>query len=125
MQDICSYNNEQSREGHAFCNAVSVVMNDEGLDVQQGMDRMDEIMAEHFKVYNDCKENMPSFGETVDAKLKDYIYGLDCWVATEIVYCHDIPKYFQVGPDTIDGVKKTYVVTLLTDSETDMCFVKD
>lgn len=99
-------------------------MNDEGLDVQQGMDRMDEITEEHFKIYSDLKARLRSFGGEVDKNIKDYLYGLDCWVACEIVYCFDIPKYFTVGPDTAEEVRKTHLVTLLTNTETDMCFVK-
>lgn len=100
-------------------------MNDEGLDVHKGMARMDEIMEEHFKIYNDCKTRLPSFGPEIDAMFKDYVYALDCWIAGEIVYCHYIPKYFQVGPDTNEEVMKTHIVTLLTEIETDMCFVKE
>ena len=85
-------------------------MNEKNLTLQQGMDLIGGHTETHFKLYNDYKERLRSFGEATDANVQKYIHGMDCWVAGEIHYAFSIPKYF--GKD-VDILKKNCLVDLL------------
>ena len=52
IQDICSYNKEQSAEGHAYANVVTVLMNEKNLTLQQSMNLIGGQTETHFKQYH-------------------------------------------------------------------------
>ena len=85
-------------------------MNEKKISLQEAMDLIGTMTESHFRKYKEIKAQLPSFGPVNDAIVKDYIYGMDCWVAGEINYCFDIPKYF--GKD-LDRVRKNQIVDLL------------
>ena len=87
-------------------------MHEENLSLQQAMDRIGTECEAHFRRYSEYKLRLPrTFGSaTLDADVRDYIYGMDCWVAGEIEYAFGIPKYF--GKD-LERARKEGLVDLI------------
>ncbi|KAM6508217.1 Delta(6)-protoilludene synthase [Fusarium falciforme] len=95
--DIYSYNREQSRPGHEEHNAVSAVMAELGLGVQEAMDWLgcfhdklvDSFLAEYQRV-----PQFPDESERVNLEVLEYADALGNWVRACDQWSFESERYF-------------------------------
>ena len=107
-QDLFSYNVEQSKgDTH---NMISVVMNEEGLDLQTAVDFVGTMCKQSIDRFNDDKANLPSWGPKIDRDVAIYVDGLANWIVGSLHWSFESERYFgKSGRE----VKTTRVVNLL------------
>ncbi|KZT35696.1 terpenoid synthase [Sistotremastrum suecicum HHB10207 ss-3] len=106
--DILSYNREQSQG--SLHNMVAIAMNRLDLSLQEAMDwtsaRLDALVSKFLGTLND----VPSWGEEIDARVTTYIDGLGYWVRANEAWSFEGPRYF--GKDGAQ-IQRTRVVKLI------------
>ncbi|TFK67853.1 terpenoid synthase [Pluteus cervinus] len=106
--DIFSYSVEQSK-GHTH-NMISVVMNQEGLDLQSAVDFVGRLCKESIDRFNQDRANVPSWGPKIDEEVSIYVNGLADWIVGSLHWSFETERYFgKSGKE----VKTTHVVKLL------------
>lgn len=78
-QDIYSYDMEQAK-GHHGNNIVTVLMKEKKIGLQDAADYIGEYCHELMNDFLDAKASIGSFGPTVDAQIRRFIHGLECWI---------------------------------------------
>ncbi|KIK60267.1 hypothetical protein GYMLUDRAFT_74039 [Collybiopsis luxurians FD-317 M1] len=91
--DIYSYNKEQATGDDAH-NIISVMMKEEGLSVQEAIDRAGSIYCDIAKKFCKDFENLPVFGGQLDQCVKEYCWGVGNWVTTNIKWSFASERYF-------------------------------
>ena len=107
-QDLFSYNVEQSKgDTH---NMISVVMNEEGLDLQTAVDFVGTMCKQSIDRFNHDRANLPSWGPKIDRDVAIYVDGLAKWIVGSLHWSFESERYFgKMGR----AVKATRVVNLL------------
>lgn len=106
--DIFSYNVEQSRgDTH---NMISVVMNEEGLDLQSAVDFVGNMCKQSIDRFNEDWANLPSWGPKIDNDVETYVRGLADWIVGSLHWSFESERYFA---KTGRNVKASRVVHLL------------
>lgn len=92
LQDIFSYNVEQSRgDTH---NLIAVIMQNEKLDLQSAVDRAGDMCRVALDKYVETKANFPSYGEEVDEQVAAFMHGLESWISGSLDWSFLTPRYF-------------------------------
>jgi hypothetical protein len=99
---------EQSK-GHRGNNILTVLMNAEGISLQQAANTVGDHSVKLMKDLENAKKRLPSWGTLVDADVARYVRALEDWVIGNLEWSFKTIRYF--GP-TYDEVKKTRVVAL-------------
>lgn len=109
MKDLYSYNFERSR-GIDDHNMVTVVMKEKGVDIQEAIDYIEKRFNNIAQKFLEDMKDVPSFSETLDPLVAEYVWGLGNWVTGFLEWAFESKRYFgSKGPE----VKKTRVVELL------------
>ncbi|TFK50849.1 terpenoid synthase [Heliocybe sulcata] len=106
--DLYSYNVEQSK-GQDGNNVVTVLMQEQGLHLQEACDYVGRHFEELYYRFHSGRRSLPSWGTTVDKAVATFVEGLEIWVATNLEWSFLTQRYF--GPSVAD-VKRTRFVTL-------------
>jgi hypothetical protein len=84
-KDLYSYNIEQAA-GHGGHNVITVVMNENGVDLNGALRWVSEYHEQILSEFRAQYRTLPSWGRTIDLKVKTYverlayfIRGIDCW----------------------------------------------
>ncbi|KAH7930241.1 terpenoid synthase [Leucogyrophana mollusca] len=91
--DVYSFNMEQAK-GHTGNNVVTVLMHEEGIDLQAAFDRVGIVFGQ---LMNRCLEDrarLPSWGPAIDADVALFIKGIDHWVVGNLEWSFETPRYF-------------------------------
>ncbi|EMD34166.1 hypothetical protein CERSUDRAFT_98094 [Gelatoporia subvermispora B] len=106
--DVYSYNMEQAK-GIGGNNIVTVLMQEEDIDVQAAADKV----GVKFKVLMDrfleLKTSLPKWGPTVDAAVASYVMAMEHWVIGNLEWSFETQRYF--GAEHA-AVKSTRLVVL-------------
>ncbi|KAG8740261.1 hypothetical protein FRC10_004561 [Ceratobasidium sp. 414] len=106
--DVYSFPVEQARgDTH---NLVFIVMWNEGLDLEGAIDYVDKLLRKRLQEYVDSKAQLRSFGPEVDARVAQYVQGVEYGVQGSISWTFMTPRYF--GSDA-EKVKVTHIVDLM------------
>ena len=83
------------KNGEDACNAVRVLIeNNEGLSMQEAIDKTAELYKDRADTIIACKSAMRSFGAEVDEMIRTYIKGLEQLVCGNNSWSLDTPRYF-------------------------------
>ena len=108
-QDLFSYNVEQSRgDTH---NMICVFMTNDGLSLQQAVDRIGELCKQTVDTFVENQARVPSWGEDIDRDVKLYVNGLQEWIAGSLHWSFMTTRYFG---DNGGAVKATRIIELLS-----------
>jgi hypothetical protein len=108
-QDLFSYNVEQARgDTH---NMICVFMMNDGLDLQQAVDRVGEMCKQTIDTFIENQARVPSWGDRLDKDVKMYVNGLREWISGSLHWSFLTKRYFG---DNGQVVKATRVVELLS-----------
>jgi hypothetical protein len=108
-QDIFSYNVEQSRgDTH---NMICVFMINDGLNLQQAVDRIGELCKQTIDTFIENQARVPSWGDDIDKDVKLYVNGLQEWIVGSLHWSFMTTRYFG---DNGGEVKATRIVELLS-----------
>lgn len=78
LQDIFSYNVEQSRgDTH---NMIVILMTYHAYDLQSAVDYVGELCSQTIDSFCDNKGKIPSWGPEVDTMVSRYVQGLQDWI---------------------------------------------
>ena len=78
MQDIFSYNVEQSRgDTH---NMIVILMHFHGLTLQEAIDYVGNLCEETINAFIENKTRIPSWGKEIDDMVEKYVKGLQDWI---------------------------------------------
>jgi hypothetical protein len=110
VNDIFSYNKEQSTGGAPWENLVAVLMHVRGLDVQGAMDYAGEMCKDAIQRFESNRAILPSWGEEVDRVVNTYLDGLLQWMVGSLHWHFESARY--VGKDG-GSVKRDRIVKLL------------
>ncbi|KZT34976.1 putative terpene cyclase [Sistotremastrum suecicum HHB10207 ss-3] len=107
--DMFSYNKEQARG--SLHNIVAIAMKRMNLSLQEAMDwtsaRHDAVVDKFLSTLNE----VPSWGEEMDARVANLIDGLGYWVRANEAWSFECPRYFgKDGPE----IKRTRLVKLVS-----------
>ncbi|KAF8644897.1 hypothetical protein AX16_008181 [Volvariella volvacea WC 439] len=106
--DIFSYSVEQSKgDTH---NMISVVMNQEGLDLQSAVDFVGSLCKRSIDRFIHNRDNLPSWGPKIDKDVQIYVNGLADWIVGSLHWSFETVRYFR---KTGREVKATRIVKLL------------
>ncbi|OCB88734.1 terpenoid synthase [Sanghuangporus baumii] len=106
--DIYSYALEYA-SGLDSCNAVTILMHNEGLLHQEAMDRTAQLYKNCADIIVACKLAMRSFGPEVDEMVRAYLYGVQQAICGNNSWSMDTPRYFG---DNREEVKRTGIVKI-------------
>jgi hypothetical protein len=108
-QDLFSYNVEQSRgDTH---NMICVFMTNDGLDLQQAVDRIGELCKQTIDTFVENQALVPSWGDDIDKDVKLYVNGMQEWIVGSLHWSFMTTRYFG---DNGGAVKATRIVELLS-----------
>ena len=107
-QDIYSYAVEVS-SGLAGCNAITILMRNNGLSHQEAMDRVSELYKGCADTFPNCKSSIRSFGPQIDEMVRTYIFGLEQWVSGHNFWQISTRRFFG---DETEEVKHTGIVKI-------------
>jgi len=108
-QDLFSYNVEQSRgDTH---NMICVFMINDGLSLQQAVDRIGELCKQTIDTFIENQARVPSWGDNVDKDVELYVNGLQEWIVGSLHWSFMTTRYF--GNDG-GVVRATRIVELLS-----------
>jgi hypothetical protein len=89
---------------------ISVVMNEEGLDLQSAVDFVGTMCKQSIDRFNDDRASLPSWGPKIDRDVAIYVDGLANWIVGSLHWSFESERYFgKMGRE----VKATRVVNLL------------
>jgi hypothetical protein len=109
LQDIFSYNVEQSRgETH---NLMNVLMTHEGLSFQQAVDRIGEMCKQCIDTFVENQKRIPSWGDSIDRDVKLYVKSMEDWFPGSLHWSFMTKRYFG---DEGGKIKATRIVDLLS-----------
>ncbi|KAH7884649.1 terpenoid synthase [Phlebopus sp. FC_14] len=91
--DIYSYKSEQSR-GHGGNNIVTVLVLEEGISVQDAMDRAGVVFGELMDRYLRDKCRIRSWGPEIDEDVAQYMDAIGYWVVGNLQWSFETPRYF-------------------------------
>ncbi|KAG1858061.1 isoprenoid synthase domain-containing protein [Suillus subalutaceus] len=80
VNDIISYNKEQSHGGAPWENIVSVLMHDRGLDLQGAIDYAGQMCKDAIQRFETNRVILPSWDEEVDRQVAIYVEGMQDWM---------------------------------------------
>ena len=90
-------------------NIVTVLMNDNDIDVQTACD----FVGEHFQTlmakFVAVKQTLPSWGLSIDSGVAAYVQAMEHWVIGNLDWSFETQRYF--GPNPAE-IKETRVVLL-------------
>jgi len=98
LQDIFSYNVEQSRgDTH---NMIVILMHYHGLTLQEAVDYVGSLCEETINAFIENKKRIPSWGKEIDDMVEKYVKGLQDWIVGFVFFLDDINTitdvhYFQ------------------------------
>ena len=108
LQDIFSYNVEQSRRDTH--NMIVVLMREQGLDLQGAVDYVGALCKGTIQRFEDNRAILPSWGEELDKQVAIYVEGLQNWIVGSLHWSFDSERYF--GKEGLQ-VKQHRVIKLL------------
>jgi hypothetical protein len=89
---------------------ISVVMSEEGLDLQMAVDFVGTMCKQSIDRFNADRANLPSWGPKIDKDVAIYVDGLANWIVGSLHWSFESERYFgKTGRE----VKATRVVNLL------------
>ncbi|KAH9478347.1 Sesquiterpene synthase Agr1 [Psilocybe cubensis] len=90
--DIFSYNVEQSKgDTH---NMIPVVMNQEGIDLQEAVDFVGNMCKQSIDRFNEERRALPSWGPEIDRDVAIYVDGLANWIVGSLHWSFESERYF-------------------------------
>ncbi|KAF8970534.1 isoprenoid synthase domain-containing protein [Flammula alnicola] len=90
--DLCSLNKEQA-DGD-LQNLVCCIMMERGVELQEGIDILTEMLDARVTEYLALKAKLPSFGPVVDSELAKYHAALENFVQGTVVWYYMSPRKF-------------------------------
>ncbi|KAG1731134.1 isoprenoid synthase domain-containing protein [Suillus lakei] len=106
--DIFSYNVEQAR--HDPHSIVTVLMHEQGLDLQSAMDYSGKLCNGTIQRFEDNRAILPSWGEEIDREVAIYVGGLQDWITGALHWSFVSTRYFGKDGNT---VKRDRIIKLL------------
>ena len=107
-QELFSYNVEQSRgDTH---NMICVFMINDGLSLQQAVDRIGEMCKRTIDTFVENQARVPSWGDRIDRDVELYVNGLQEWIVGSLHWSFMTTIYFG---DNGGAVRATRIVELL------------
>ncbi|KAG8898776.1 hypothetical protein FRB99_007176 [Tulasnella sp. 403] len=106
--DIFSFNNEQAQDD--AMNLVQVARRDKGLDIQNAIDFVGDLIASRIQLYQTTKRSFPKWGDVVDKEVLGYFKVFENWMIGSIHWSLQSKRYFG---DKVEEVKTTRRVELL------------
>jgi Delta6-protoilludene synthase len=94
LQDLCSYNVEQSR-GDDKHNIVKLIMLQEKTDLNGAMTFISNMHDRLLEKFLNTARDLPSFGEPIDGWILRYIDGLGNWVRASDAWSFESWRYFK------------------------------
>ena len=79
FKDVYSYNVEQAK-GHGNHNAVTVLMQERQIGLQDACDIVGTHWAELMSRFTTARSNIPSWDPTIDAQVSRYLDGVEYWI---------------------------------------------
>jgi len=107
INDVYSWNVEQS-EGQT-ANMVTVLMNRNGMTIQEAVDFVAVEVSQRFKLYLESKSRLPASWLS-DNHVRAYLTNLEDWVVGYITWSFESPRYFGGG---VEEIRKTLTVTVI------------
>jgi len=89
---------------------ISVVMNQEGVDLQTAVDFVGNMCKASIDRFNHDRRCLPSWGPKIDKDVAVYVNGLADWIVGSLHWSFETERYFGKAGKT---VKATRVVGLL------------
>ncbi|KAH9022738.1 terpenoid synthase [Lactarius deliciosus] len=107
--DLYSYNIEQAAMGHEASNLLTVVMKEEGLDLNGALDWFMKYNGEMFDKLLEQQRNLPSWGPDLDPDATAFVEGVARWMRGHDCWSFESHRYFGTeGPE----IQKHRIVTL-------------
>lgn len=89
---------------------IPVVMNERGLDLQSAVNFVGDMCKQSIDQFTDDKNNLPTFGPTIDKDVQVYVDGLANWISGSLHWSFESERYFgKNGKD----IKAQRVVKLI------------
>ncbi|KAG8772965.1 hypothetical protein FRC12_002811 [Ceratobasidium sp. 428] len=105
--DVYSFPIEQARgDTH---NLVFIAMCNEQLDLEGALEYVDKLLRKRLQRYVDAKAQLRSFGPELDARIKQYVQGIEYGVQGSISWTFMTPRYFGCNAEM---VKETHIADL-------------
>jgi alpha-muurolene/germacrene-A/gamma-muurolene synthase len=90
---------------------ICVFMTNDGLDLQQAVDRVGEMCKQAIDTFIENQARVPSWGDRLDKDVKLYVNGMQEWISGSLQWSFLTKRYFG---DNGQLVKATRVVELLS-----------
>ena len=88
---------------------IDVIMHEEGLELQDAVNVVGEYCKYAIDRFVHHRNNLPSWGPTIDADVHTYVDGLANWIVGVLQWSFETERYFGKAAKQ---VKATRVVTL-------------
>ena len=73
---------------------VTVIMKEKGVDVQDAIDFIEERYNNAAKKFLEDMKDIPSFSETLDHLVSEYVWGMGNWVKGFLEWAFESGRYF-------------------------------
>jgi alpha-muurolene/germacrene-A/gamma-muurolene synthase len=90
---------------------ICVFMTNDGLDLQQAVDRIGDLCKQTIDSFVENQARVPSWGDDIDKDVKLYVNGLQEWIAGSLHWSFMTTRYFG---ENGGAVKATRIVELLS-----------
>jgi hypothetical protein len=90
---------------------ICVFMTNDGLDLQQAVDRIGELCKQTIDTFVENQARVPSWGDDIDQDVKLYVNGLQEWIVGSLHWSFMTTRYFG---NNGGAVKATRIVELLS-----------
>jgi alpha-muurolene/germacrene-A/gamma-muurolene/(+)-delta-cadinol synthase len=89
---------------------ICVFMTNDGLDLQQAVDRIGEMCKQTIDTFVENQTRVPSWGDDIDKDVKLYVNGLQEWIVGSLHWSFITRRYFG---ENGGAVKASGIVELL------------
>jgi hypothetical protein len=90
---------------------ICVFMANDGLSLQQAVDRIGELCKQTIDTFIENQARVPSWGDDIDQDVKLYVNGLQEWIVGSLHWSFMTTRYFG---DNGGAIKATRIVELLS-----------
>ncbi|KDR68480.1 hypothetical protein GALMADRAFT_78470 [Galerina marginata CBS 339.88] len=119
VNDLLSYAREKVQSGGtAFHNSIELLMVEKQLEIQAAINELERRAAEVLSAFVCNRENLPSWGEEIDRRVKIYADGIAYFVRANEAWSFETCRYF--GTKGLE-IQKTRIVTLSPPGSVDTC----
>ena len=69
-------------------------MSEHHLDLQTAIDRAEDMCLDSLRKFEECRQDLPSWGPSIDDQVQCYIQGLQYWIVGSLYWSFVSGRYF-------------------------------